>query len=586
MSIVNNHISVLLLVAIFWVAFSGLPVWVSFLPKTPAAHADSTTYTISDGSLTAALVSGGCDTSQTNSTPSDGGQGTVISSACVGRNDVPVVKWTKTVSWETMGVPAGATVTQVDGSFKYRQVAESHNATQVMGTMTLRDSSDSAACAASDLEASFDPGPNNASFTTRNSSGAINVSTGCETAATSVTIRLDMTPRTGNNASATSELRADDVSLSITYFNPIFDQSAYRFFANQNSADVGSALDSQDTNVTLGGTGDQFRLRIAVHVSTTSLGVNGQSFKLQYVDKGGGSCASPSGGTPSSYTDVTTSTLISYYNNSTPADGDALTDNTNDPVHSGHTNINQTYEEANNFTNSQAVIASGEDGLWDFALYDNGAAASTAYCFRIVTSGGTALNSYVYPQVTTAAAGSLGVDIVDSGGSPVASPSVTFATALSSDTCLSSTGTLGVSSEKIRITNNTGSPAWSLSAAATSGATSNWSNGTETYDFNDPTSSGCSDGGDADSLSGQLSVDPSTGTVTPEGGCTTTGISLGSSSAFNQGTTDSITLASASSGADTGCYWDITDIDLSQTIPAFQPTGAYTINITLTAVAS
>lgn len=83
-----------------------------------------------------------------------------------------------------------------------------------------------------------------------------------------------------------------------------------------------------------------------------------------------------------------------------------------------------------------------------------------------------------------------------------------------------------------------------------------------------------------------MTIDPSTSTITPEGGCTLTNISSGSSGSFNEGVTNSITLASAATGADTGCYWDITDIDISQTIPPEQASGNYSIDMTLSIIAS
>lgn len=182
-----------------------------------------------------------------------------------------------------------------------------------------------------------------------------------------------------------------------------FNQSAFRFFANANSADVGSALAAADTAATLSAAGDAFRLRVAIHIANNTLLASGETLKLQYVGKGGGTCASPSGGSPASYTDVTTLTDIAYKDNAAVADDATLTDNANDPAHSGHTNVNQTYNEANNFTNSVASVAAGEDMLFDFALYDKAQASSRAYCFRIVESGDTVLDTYdVYPQITTA----------------------------------------------------------------------------------------------------------------------------------------------------------------------------------------
>jgi hypothetical protein len=63
-----------------------------------------------------------------------------------------------------------------------------------------------------------------------------------------------------------------------------------------------------------------------------------------------------------------------------------------------------------------------------------------------------------------------------------------------------------------------------VTLAATSGPTSLWSAGTPKYDFNDPTASAV-DGGDTDSFGGRLTVDPSVGTLTPQSGCSNTGVS-------------------------------------------------------------
>ncbi len=165
--------------------------------------------------------------------------------------------------------------------------------------------------------------------------------------------------------------------------------------------DVGTPLANQDTIATAPVQGTPFRLRMNLHIGTRDLAQSGQSFKLQFAGKGAGSCAVPSG-TPSSYTDVTTSTAIKYYDNSNPADGTAFTPNSGDPAHASDILKRQTYEEANNFTNSVSAINLGEDGMWDFALTDNTAPAGTSYCFRAVKSDGTAINTYTqYAQVTT-----------------------------------------------------------------------------------------------------------------------------------------------------------------------------------------
>lgn len=179
----------------------------------------------------------------------------------------------------------------------------------------------------------------------------------------------------------------------------------------------------------------------------------------------------------------------------------------------------------------------------------------------------------------------ISVDIVDSGGASVASPSIAFSTATTSFICQTTTGTFGVANEKIRVYNTGSNPSWTLSLAAAAGATSSWSS---SYDFNDGSGSppGCGDGADTDSYIGQLSFDLSNVTITPEGGCSSTGITVGSNASFAEGTTDSILIVQADGTADTGCYWDITGIDVSQTIPAEHPSGNYSINMSLSVVSN
>lgn len=183
--------------------------------------------------------------------------------------------------------------------------------------------------------------------------------------------------------------------------------------------------------------------------------------------------------------------------------------------------------------------------------------------------------------------GSLSIDIVDGSGASVASPSVSMDNLSLAIDCQTSTGIFGTSTQKIRVANSTGSSAWSLSVAASGGTTALWSAGTPKYDFNDPSGSppGCSAGLDSDTYAGLLSIDPAVGTVAPQSGCTTTGVSKGSGSNFNEGTTDNITLMSASGSAETGCYWDLTGVALSQAIPAETDAGTYSIDLTLTVVA-
>lgn len=175
------------------------------------------------------------------------------------------------------------------------------------------------------------------------------------------------------------------------------DQAAYRWFRNDDSTDVGTPFGTQDTPATLG-SNDPLRLRILLDASDAALVAGDFDFKLQFAVRSGTCDTSFTGET---YADVTALTDIAYYNNATPSDGDSATSNANDPTFGGDSIVRQTYEEANDFTNTSDVDP-GEVGLWDFALVDNGAPFNTTYCFRATLSDGTPLDSYsVIPELTT-----------------------------------------------------------------------------------------------------------------------------------------------------------------------------------------
>ena len=194
-------------------------------------------------------------------------------------------------------------------------------------------------------------------------------------------------------------------------------------------------------------------------------------------------------------------------------------------------------------------------------------------------------------------AGTLSTDILDASRVTVASPAVTMSAVNFSFNCQAagsaSSGTFGSSTQRIYVMNPNGANnGWTLTLAATGGATAKWANAGSTnfIDYNDPTgtTAGCSDGADAgDTVAGQMTVDPSVGTLTADcGSCTTTNVSKGSSASFNQGTVDSITLLNAAASSDDIWRGYLTGVDIKQTIPAETPADSYTVNLTLTATAS
>jgi hypothetical protein len=208
-------------------------------------------------------------------------------------------------------------------------------------------------------------------------------------------------------------------------------------------------------------------------------------------------------------------------------------------------------------------------------------------------SGSIALASPTSQFSQVINAGTLSTDIRDASRVSVGSPSVSMTTKTSGFDCYSggtaSTGTLGTNTERLYVDNpDAADNGWTLTVAASS-TTALWSNtgATATFDFNDAGGSGCTDGGDADTKGGQMTVDASVGTLTADClVCTTTNVTKGSSAAFLQGTTDSVTLLTAAGSSDDVWRGYLTGASISQTIPAEQAADTYTINLTLTVTAS
>ncbi|MBI3573367.1 MAG: hypothetical protein HY092_04165 [Candidatus Kerfeldbacteria bacterium] len=242
---------------------------------------------------------------------------------------------------------------------------------------------------------------------------------------------------------------------------------------------------------------------------------------------------------------------------------------------SGVTNAHSQQNSLSNYANSACISVPSGGSVSIGYQASNCTGFDTTLGSMAATTNAHVGNGAAYTTkicgTATGAAGTLTVDIVDGTGASVSSPSASFPAQTFSFDNYTSTGTLGTSTQKIRVTNGTATPTWALTMAATSGNTALWTTGSVTYDFN------------STAANGRLTVNPSGATITPQSGCTTTGLTLGSSTAFNQGVTDSITLLSAGSSAGTNCYWDLTSVSLIQNIPGTQTAGTYTISLTLTA---
>lgn len=187
-------------------------------------------------------------------------------------------------------------------------------------------------------------------------------------------------------------------------------------------------------------------------------------------------------------------------------------------------------------------------------------------------------------------AGSVGVDIVDGGYATVGSPAVALGAVTFNFGCQTATGTFGTASQQIYVTNpDAADNGWTVSLAA-SAPTANWDSAGTDFDFNDNGTSGCVDSVvDTDSLGGQMTVDPSVGTLTVGqcASCTVNNVSKGSSNSFVESSVNSVTVVSGATSSDDIGDWVLTGVSVTQKIPAQQTAAAdYDINMVLSIVAS
>lgn len=381
--------------------------------------------------------------------------------------------------------------------------------------------------------------------------------------------------------------RVATVETTATIESPAQSQSASRIYANTNSLTPGAPLSASNTRADIV-QGTQFRIRMGVTATeynwtAGTWGPHGNGYALFYSQKTAATCPAQTTG----WTAVLAGTGgIQWYDNPAAANGATISSYAQDPTAPG-TKVYQMYRESNSLTNV-ATVPIGDTGIWDFSLVSAGSTTpGTSFCIAIVKNNLSVFNAYpVYSEVIITK--DYDVGIVDGSGAEVISPLVTFATsAVSTTQCSLQTATLGTSLQKIRINNDLVTNGWNVSMAATGGPTAVWTSGSNTYDFNDPSGSpaGCTDGGDADSQGGQMRVNPTVGTVTPEAGCTGTGLSWGPDSKFNQGVVDAITIGDANPSSERFCYWDVTAVALEQRIPSATPAGSYTMDMTVTMTA-
>jgi hypothetical protein len=128
-------------------------------------------------------------------------------------------KTATTDTWETWGVPAGATVTSVQVSEWYeRTVAVTKISSQAVSIRVV-NSSNTTVHSAGDLIAAYDPGTGaNATWQSATAGSVRAVDSSYQASTTSVRLRIDQTIVTSGSSSAASvDQRYDGITLTITY---------------------------------------------------------------------------------------------------------------------------------------------------------------------------------------------------------------------------------------------------------------------------------------------------------------------------------------------------------------------------------
>ena len=301
--------------------------------------------------------------------------------------------------------------------------------------------------------------------------------------------------------------------------------------------------------------------------------------RAQYAKKTAASCSAvPSG----DWQNITTNSSLRYAATgpahqtaiSAISDNPALPTNSHNYAHQSI--VRPTTDSSLTFTNYQG-IKSGQTGLWDLVLADNGLEQNTSYCVRVVTdtaaAPGTSVDTYTaYPEFKTPT-GSLDIRFVNNTtNATITNPTIDFTSTATQSSVARTTANLTEAATGTRHLEikNTLPNGWSVTLSATAGSNARWSSGTDDYAFNDT------------EANGRLSVLFDNTVITRTSGSTAcASATKGQNGVFTA--TNTVKIASAGGGA-AGCTYRIADIGLQQTIPAYQKPGSYTLPMTLTAV--
>ncbi len=193
-------------------------------------------------------------------------------------------------------------------------------------------------------------------------------------------------------------------------------QNAFGFYVDNNAllpTDPwpAGAQDLGENDVLTGtdeplGEGDRIRIRMSITALNATLPAGTRAFALQYAPMVT-TCSAISPGSWATLGNTSSSTIWRGYNATGTADGTILSGDPPTPGDLLLTSVSDvagTFEEENATDVNTYQVLEGEDIEYDWIVEQNGANAETYYCFRMIESNGSPLDSYstTYPQIRTA----------------------------------------------------------------------------------------------------------------------------------------------------------------------------------------
>jgi hypothetical protein len=166
---------------------------------------------------TQASCSGTCTSGDATA---DGNPLPSVFASVTGRNKTLTGYFSKSFTWEQLGVAAGDTVTSADGAWDDKAIATAVACNGATAGMQIFDAANAAEVTASAVEPALNVAGDTASWITHNPTGPVAVNAGAQASATTVTLRFNLNPSSGNNGSAACELRGDNFGLTLTSTAP------------------------------------------------------------------------------------------------------------------------------------------------------------------------------------------------------------------------------------------------------------------------------------------------------------------------------------------------------------------------------